>query len=188
MRNREPKLVDVALGKPVVYLETQLVRGAKVLNQRRNYERYCVNAGSYPSRLTDGNRNTKAYPASWFFDYIIDLEHVCQVKEVRLVWGMYGKEANYITEWRLYSQTDFRDNVEPDIEKQWVLIESGGVPDSEETLIKRDINARRFRIGAASIDSKKLVLLNWIGMIAFEAYAELGSYKSVCNGRPPQDK
>jgi len=178
MRKREPKLIDVARGKPVVYLETQLVRNSKVLNQRRNYERYCVNAGSYPSRLTDGNRETKAYPASWFFDYIIDLEEIYQVKEVRLVWGMYGRETSYITEWHLYSQTDFSDTVEPDIEKQWVLIEAGDIPGSEETLIKCDINARRFRIGAASIDHKNLVLLNWIGMVGFEAYAQTGSDKS----------
>lgn len=175
MTDREHKLIDAALGKPVVYLETQLVRDGKVLNQRYNYERYCVNAGSYPSRLTDGKKNTKAYTASWFFDYIIDLERVCEVKEVRLVWGMYGKEANYITEWRLYGQAEFSDTVKPDIEKQWVLIESGGAPNTEETLIKRNINARRFRIGAASIDHQKGLLLNWIGMISFEAYVRLES-------------
>jgi hypothetical protein len=175
MRAREPQLIDVARGKPVVYLETPLLRDGKILNQRNNYERYSVNAGLYPSRLTDGNRDTKAYPASWFFDYIIDLEDTRHVKEIRLVWGMYGKEPDYITEWRLYSQTAFSDDVEQDIEKQWVLIEKGGFPGSEETLIKRHMSARRFRIGAASIDHQKGVLLNWIGMISFEAYIKRGS-------------
>ncbi|MEW6667095.1 MAG: hypothetical protein AB1512_17975 [Thermodesulfobacteriota bacterium] len=172
IKTREHKLIDVARGKPVIYLETPLVQDGKILNQRHNYERYSVNAGSYPSRLTDGSRNTKVYPASWFFDYIIDLEDTLQVKEIRLVWGMYGKEPDYITEWRLYSQTDFSDAVEPAFEKQWVLVEKGEVPGSEETLIKRDITARRFRIGAASIDQEKGLLLNWIGMTAFEAYVE----------------
>ncbi len=173
MRAKQPKLIDVARGKPVVYLETPLVRDGKILNQRDNYERYSVNAGLYPSSLTDGNKNTKAYPASWFFDYIIDLEGIRHIGEIRLVWGMYGKEPNYITEWRLYSQKAFSDDFEPAIEKQWALVEKGGVPGSEETLIKCDITARRFRIGAASIDHEKGVLLNWIGMMSFEAYARL---------------
>ena len=165
-------MINIALGKPVIYLETQLIQNGKMLDQRYNFERYSVNAGLYPALLTDGNRNTKAYPASWFFDYIIDLEQVHLIREFRLIWGMYGKEPNYITEWRLYSQESFSQKVDPKIEKQWMLVEAGGFPKSEVTVIRRNISGRRFRVGAASIDQKNGVLLNWIGMTAFEAYTE----------------
>ncbi len=172
MGDRKIDLINIALGKPVVYLETQLVRDGKVLDQSYNYERYSVNAGLYPSRLTDGNESTNAYPASWFFDYIIDLGEVYKVREIRLVWGMYGREPNYITEWRLYSQESFGQEADPNIEKQWLLIESGGFPNAEVTVIRRDVSARRFRIGAASIDQQRGILVNWIGMTAFEAYID----------------
>lgn len=170
--------INIALGKPVVYLETPLVRDGKLLDQRYNYERYSVNAGLYPSRLTDGNNSTKVYPASWFLDYIVDLEQAYMVKEIRLVWGMYGKEPNFITEWRLYSQESFTQKIHPNIEGQWVLVEAGGFPNSEVTVVRRDISASRFRIGAASIDQQKGILVNWIGMIAFEAYIEQESLDS----------
>lgn len=55
MRDKGSRLIDVALGKPVVYLETQIERDGKTLDQRYNYERYSVNEGRYPGRLTDGS-------------------------------------------------------------------------------------------------------------------------------------
>jgi hypothetical protein len=57
------------------------------------------------------------------------------------VWGMYGREPNYITEWRLYSQENFGQEADPNIEKQWLLIESGGFPNAEVTVIRRDLFA-----------------------------------------------
>lgn len=172
MGSDQSRLVDIAVGKPVVYLETPIVQDGKALDQRYNFERYSVNAGLYPSRLTDGNPSTRAYPASWFFDYVIDLGQVSEVKEIRLVWGSYGKEPNYITEWRLYGQESFSQDAIPNIETQWTLIQDGGYPNSEVTVLRKEISAKRFRIYAASLDHGKGVLLNWIGMTEFEAYVE----------------
>lgn len=168
------KETDVARHKPVVYLETVIMHKDKIVDQKYNYERYSINAGHYPSCLTDGRSDTIAYPASWFFDYIIDLEKSRNVGKINLVWGKYGKEAGYITEWRLYYQTDFSKENKPNIEEDWKLIESGLFPNSDVTYIETDILAKRFRIIAASVDRKKGILINWIGMTAFEAYADEG--------------
>ena len=57
------------------------------------------------------------------------------------VWGRYGRSQTIITEWRLYSQENFGQEADPNIEKQWLLIESGGFHNAEVTVIRRDVFA-----------------------------------------------
>ncbi len=164
---------DVAFQKPVVYIPRQIILKDSVeWNRDYYFLRYSVNAGKYSANLTDGNRNTYAYPGSWFFDFVIDLTEPYVINSIDLIWGSFGKEHNYITSWYLYSQKDFSSGWDPNFYSDWELIDSGGFPGSEVTQVQKPVLVQRFRIVAESIDKDKNELLNWIGMAQFNAYGE----------------
>lgn len=168
-------LKNVAKNKPVSYVSRPIfLTSGSEWDRDHNHLRFSIDQGKYPSNLTDGNRDTLAYPASWFFDFVVDLLRPYDVEKINLVWGYFGKEKDYITQWKLYAQERLpgKDRLYP--ESEWRIIGFGGFPDAEETPIPfpKKVRARRFRIVAESIDTKKNLLLNWIGMAEFEAYAD----------------
>lgn len=171
---RDDNLVNVAVGKPVVYIGQQLLlEGNKLWDRDGYYERYSVNTGRYPSNLTDGNPQTMAYPAHWFFDYIVDMEKPYEIKVVNLVWGSFGKSDKhiYINSWQLFYQEELTGDKKLDAE-HWKPLASGKIPDEIETAVLVDKKVRRFRIRAQSIDEEKHSLYNWIGIHEFQAYAK----------------
>jgi hypothetical protein len=162
-------LENVAKGKPVSYIPRQIITADRTMwASDYYYSRYSVDEGKYPSNLTDGDRGTVAYPASWFFDYVIDLKDTCDIKKVSLVWGSYGSNKDYITQWELL----YQEGLSP--ESEWKTLASGGFPNAEETPLDfpEPKKVRRFRIRAQSLDTDRRVLINWIGMAEFEAYGE----------------
>lgn len=186
---KESGLVNVALNKPVTLVGSEVLIGGKPYDHISTNIAYSINMGLYPSNLTDGKRNTMAYPASWVFDYVIDLMDVHEIKKVNLVWAKYGKEKGYITEWKLYSQKKLQSgekpspdsitkahtsNELPEFRDNWEVVTCGKFPGSEVTTIdfKKSISVRRFRIAAVSINNGKSMFLNWIGIGQFEAYVE----------------
>jgi len=165
-------LKNVAKGKPVIYIPKKIITSRGEWDRDMYYEKYSANMGNYPSNLTDGNPATVAYPASWFFDYIIDLEELHAISKINLVWKNYGerKEEIYITSWKLLAQKEMPDNKVLD-DNDWRIIDSRDHLDEKVTSLDFDppILASRFRIYAESIDRKKQTLFNWIGIYEFEA-------------------
>ncbi|MEW6664965.1 MAG: hypothetical protein AB1512_07075 [Thermodesulfobacteriota bacterium] len=164
---------NVAKNKPVAYLEIPiLLENGRKLDQSLNHERYSVNAGLYPSRLTDGSPSTYAYPAAWAFDYIVDLKELQDIEKVVLSWGIYGEEPVYITKWWLYSQKRFDSSKPPSLLTDWEPVASGGFPNSFATTIQKAFSATRLRVIAVSADFEKKALLNWIGMVSVNVYGK----------------
>lgn len=167
-QQRTAKSSNIALNKPVVYMKFPLI------DESFYYERYSVNLGNYPSNLTDGDLNTKAYPASRAFQYVIDLEGIYRIKKINLVWGDFGKcgKPIYITHWWLFSQNNLTGDKSMTGE-DWTLVKSGQCPDGKQTLceLENAISARRFKVVAVSFDEKRQAFMNWIGMAEFEAYS-----------------
>jgi len=161
-------LVNVALNVPVVHIGRDLIiaKDGAILESGDLWSRdaynmvYSVDKGHYPSNLTDGREDTRAYPAHWYFDYIVDLGRVYEIQEIKLVWGEYA-DPKYVTNWNLYKQEALGNN--------WNRAWSGGEPCSEHTL-EMDITAMRLRVSAESVRDGKV--LNWIGIYGLEAWAE----------------
>jgi len=164
---------NIALHKPVIYQSKQIILRqengkAKLWDRDSFYEKYSINQGHYPSNLTDGNRATMAYPASWFFDYIIDLEEVYPIKKIVIYWGNFGVSPKYITNWKIYTQTELETVSQGN---KWELLQEGNCPGSLETVLNKNVNARRVRIMAESTNPEKGVLVNWIGVHELEIYS-----------------
>lgn len=139
--------------------------------------------GTYPSNLTDGDHDTKAYPADLAFDYIIDLKEIYKLSEIRLDWGGFSTtlgKNNYITAWELYGQDTVPTKGFPSIE-DWKLIEKGGIPGKRviqvsEQRLKNPVRRLRIRARSENIDNRSA---NWIGINEIEAYGTLWKESSV---------
>jgi len=169
---QKPGLVNVALNKPVVSVQWPLTIDGKPWDATYFNTRYSINMGLYPTNLTDGRAETLAYPASWVFDYIIDLQAVFEIHQVSLVWGEFGSKPGYITSWKLFSQEESPTSWSQNLTDGWTPVASGDFPSSEMTIIKKPLRAKRFRVVAMSLDTAKNILLNWIGMHEFIAYVQ----------------
>ena len=172
---------NVAHNKPVILLSRPIFFGKRKdkndivytpWDRDGYFQHYSVDLGLYPSNLTDGDYSTQAYPASWYFDYVIDLEKQYELKKINIVWGNYGENSLYITSWKLYGQNqkEFTKGKELKTDNEWALIKSGQFPNTGITTITKSISARRFRIIAESVNHKKGKLGEWIGLHEFEAY------------------
>jgi len=184
--------INLALNKPVVELFLN-VKKIKPLDEDlktdsyslqfdprrlssylRYYEQYTVNAGMYPSHLTDGDYNTAAAPADFVFDYIVDLKGKYSLSEIIIDWGSSGVSVgsqNYITEWELYGQDLFSGKTFPRME-DWHLIIKGGIPGQRITKIPEQYfkePVARLRIKARS-EAKDNRRANWIGIHEMEVY------------------
>jgi hypothetical protein len=183
-----PTVVDhrnVALNKPVVEMFLNIKQAdtmlqfdqSRLMSHVLYYERYSINLGDYPSNLTDGNHDTRAYPADFVFDYVVDLKGKYKLSKVRLDWGGFGSsqgENNYITGWELYGQQSFSAKNFPSM-NDWVLITKGGIPgtrmtDVSDTFLKQPILRLRIKAWSEAKDNKRA---NWIGIHELEAYGTL---------------
>ena len=163
---------NVAKGKTVVALPALVTADEK--SARRSmywYERYSVNLGTYPGNLTDGDRDTSAYPASWAFDYVVDLGQIYEIEGVNLVWRTFGEKGQYkyVTSWKLHSQEMLPGDKDLS-DKDWKLVDSGGIPDRQVTPVPVNKKIRRFRIRAESIDLENRKFGEWIGIFELEAF------------------
>ncbi|MBU4057295.1 hypothetical protein KJ695_05320 [Patescibacteria group bacterium] len=194
-KHQESTTTNVALNKPVagIYLDIKRVddsesgkakkRFALAVDGRRlssfvgYHERHSINQGGYACNLTDGDLATRAYPADFAFDYIIDLKQKYQLTEIRLNWGSFGEQIekhNYITRWEVYGQDSFTSEVFPDLKSDWMLIKSGGIPRKRSETIKgKELEQHTFwrlRIRAFSDPAVENRQANWIGIYEVEAY------------------
>lgn len=71
---------NIACGKPVAY----------VAPQSGYYQRYSIDRGYTPDKLTDGNAATFAYASNGSFGYEVDLGQPTAISEVRVTWGQWG--------------------------------------------------------------------------------------------------
>ena len=108
------------------------------------------------SNLTDGNEQTLAYPGSAFLDYQLDFDRDTYLDLANIVWGYFGTDPIYVSNWIVYGQRD-GDTV-------WVPIAWGDYPNASTTQasIKRTI--RRLRLSASSAAG------NWIGVYSLEPW------------------
>ncbi len=166
-------LVNVALGKPVAYLPSIVLGLDRAGDQVRWNLQHSVDKGYFPSNLVDGDADTLAYPASWFVDYVVDLQGSFDIQAVALVWGGYGESRDYITSWMIYAQDYSGFAGGASSSDVWELFASGDFPNSAITVINKPVKASRFRIVAVSIDPETQLLQNWIGIQEFQACAKL---------------
>lgn len=185
---------NIALNKPVVelFLNVRKVGDSdKELNENqlllqfdtprlkshvRYYEQYTVNAGRYPSHLTDGDHDTAAAPADFAFDYVVDLKGKYRLSEIVIDWGSSGtpvEKENHITEWELYGQTSFSDKTFPRME-DWELIIKGEIPGQRITKIpeqhfKKPVKRLRIRAKSEAKDNRRA---GWIGIHEMEVYGD----------------
>jgi hypothetical protein len=108
------------------------------------------------SHLVDGNPLTLAYPGRTHLDYEINLQTLSHVKQVSIWWGDFGTNPIYVNNWNLYSRNGATGN--------WVLVASGGFPNSSELDIPIDTTGTDFRLTAVSN--------HWIGVYEFKSYGD----------------
>lgn len=181
---------NLALNKPVVglFLDVKKVKSigkdillqfdqSRLKNTALFHEQYSINMGTYPSNLTDGDHDTRAYPADFAFDYIVDLKGIYKLSEIKLDWGNFGtplEKNNYITTWELYGQDTIPTTGFPSIE-DWKLIEKGEIPGMRITQVsqrqlKNPVRRLRIRARSEKINNRDA---NWIGIYEIEAYGTL---------------
>lgn len=107
-----------------------------------------------PSRLVDGDESTFAYPGSYFNDYTVDPGGQAFIDKVRIVWGYFGTDPNYVESWRLYGQKQLGTG--------WQIIARGDAPNAAESVVPVQDDYRRLRIAAEGV--------NWTGIYEVEAY------------------
>ena len=164
-------LVNVALGKPVAHVPSIVLGPDRASDLVRWNLQHSVDKGYFPSNLVDGDADTLAYPASWFVDYVVDLQGSFDIQAVALVWGGYGESPDYITSWMIYAQDYSGFAGGAGSSNVWELFASGDFPNSAITVINKPVKASRFRIVAVSVDPETQQLRNWIGIQEFQACA-----------------
>ena len=182
---------NIALNKPVaeLFLDIKRIKGEdqkkypyilqfdskRLKSLVHFYEWHSVNLEGYPSHLTDGDHGTRAYPADFAFDYVVDLKGTYTLSEIRLDWGgTFGSHSeinNYITRWELYGQDSFSNKNYPTME-DWELIKKGGIPGEKitpisEKYLKKPVRRLRIRASSEAKDNRQA---NWIGIYEIEAY------------------
>ena len=110
-----------------------------------------------PGRLVDGDESTFAYPGSYFNDYTLDPGAQAFIDTVRIVWGYFGTDADYVYSWRLYGQKELGTG--------WQIIARGGAPNAAASVVPVQNDYRRLRIAA---DGN-----NWIGIYEVEVHGNL---------------
>lgn len=107
-----------------------------------------------PELAADMDLNTFAYPDSPFTDYTAVLLSNTYVDLVRIHWGEFGSDPQYVTWWRLLGQI-------PGTE-EWEVIKFGEFPDSATTDVKVRKNYSKVRLATASS--------NWTGVYELEVW------------------
>ena len=109
------------------------------------------------AHLVDGNENTLAYPGSYYNDYTMDPNGQAFIDQVRIVWGYFGTDPNYVSSWRLYGQKQ--------VGTTWEVISRGGFPNAAASVVSVRNAYRRLRIAADGV--------NWPGIYEVEIYGKL---------------
>jgi len=113
---------------------------------------FSLDKGLEAAKLTDGSHETLAAPASQKIDYLINFNDDYEINRIKIYWGDYGYNENYINQWRLEASNDG---------KTWQEIESGERPRAAETIIKKRFKANNLRLQAQSPQ-------DWIGIYEVE--------------------
>ncbi len=123
-----------------------------------------VNTFADASQAADGNDATFAYPGSRSPDYTLDLLGEMNVSAVRINWGYFGTDPEYVQDWRLYGMRTASNT--------WDLIARGGFPDSVMTSVSVENRYRRLRIAADSAN-------NFIGIFEVEPFGTPAAARSA---------
>jgi hypothetical protein len=111
-----------------------------------------------PALMFDGNDyGPSAYPADPFLDYSIPLPASTYVDGVRIVWGNFGTNDIYMSDWELYGQKANS--------TEWVSLARGGFPNAFDTVVNVQDSYATLRVAAAS-----RVHLNWIGIYELQIF------------------
>lgn len=109
---------------------------------------FSIDRGLGASNLIDGSVSTLAAPASNKIDYRVNLVGNYKIKQIIVHWGDYGVNKNYINKWSLELSGDG---------VNWFIIESGGSPGSDRTVINKRFSAAFLRLKAEAEN-------DWIGV------------------------
>lgn len=109
---------------------------------------YSLGEGYGAANLVDGSPNTLAYPGASHIDYVINMGGaVAHVSDVKVTWGAFGSDPNYIQSWTLYGRNG---------NQAWQTITSGGFPNATVTDIPASSDVTDLRITADGA--------NWLGV------------------------
>ena len=116
------------------------------------------NCGTYSpaSNLVDGNENSSAYPCAIQADYTVDPGASMYVDRVKVLWGYFGSDAQYIQSWKLLGQLSEGG--------AWQKIATGEQPGATETVIPVPGRYRKLRVTAAGT--------NWIGIYEVQVFGK----------------